>query len=145
MLPAIEPGDWLLVDPTTDRWPRRGAIVVFREPDSDLLAIKRVAGRPGDWVPFADGWLQLAEDEAWLLSDLLDAEPSAPSDRGLSTHGPPIDSRRYGPVPVTALVGRAWLRYWPLSRIGLLGRRPGRQGPARPEAATGAPKAASPP
>ena len=24
MVPAIEPGDWLLVDPTTARWPRRG-------------------------------------------------------------------------------------------------------------------------
>ena len=27
MHPAIEPGDWLLVDPTTARWPRRGSIV----------------------------------------------------------------------------------------------------------------------
>ena len=32
-LPAIEPGDWLLVDPTTIRWPRRGSVVVFHEPD----------------------------------------------------------------------------------------------------------------
>ena len=44
MEPAIEPGDWLLVDPTVDRWPRRGSVVVFREPDSGLLAIKRVVG-----------------------------------------------------------------------------------------------------
>src|SRR3954471_7164625 len=33
MAPAIEPGDWLLVDPTTVRWPRRGSVVVFQEPD----------------------------------------------------------------------------------------------------------------
>ena len=25
MTPTIEPGDWLLVDPTTIRWPRRGS------------------------------------------------------------------------------------------------------------------------
>ena len=31
MAPAIEPGDWLLVDPTSVRWPRRGSVVVFRE------------------------------------------------------------------------------------------------------------------
>jgi signal peptidase I len=129
MLPTIEPGDWLLVDPTTRRWPRRGSIVVFREPDSELLAIKRVAGRPGDWVPFADGWLQLADDEAWLLSDAAAVDSSgidlvAEVDRESPAHGAPIDSRRYGPVPVTALVGRAWLRYWPLRRVGLLDRRP---------------------
>ena len=74
MHPAIEPGDWLLVDPTVARWPRRGSVVVFREPDSDELAIKRVAARPGDRVPYAEGYLILGDDEAWLLSDANDAE-----------------------------------------------------------------------
>ena len=69
MRPAIEPGDWLLVDPTIVRWPRRGSVVVFREPDGEALAVKRVAAGPGERVPFADGYLELAEDEAWLLSD----------------------------------------------------------------------------
>ena len=32
MAPALQPGDWLLLDPTSGRWPRRGSIVVFREP-----------------------------------------------------------------------------------------------------------------
>ena len=66
MLPAIEPGDWLLVDPTTIRWPRRGSVVVFHEPDGGALAVKRVAAGPGDRVPFAEGYLELADDEAWL-------------------------------------------------------------------------------
>jgi signal peptidase I len=136
MLPTIEPGDWLLVDPTTRRWPRRGSIVVFREPGSDLLAIKRVAGRPGDWVPFADGWLQLTDDEAWLLSDAAagvssELDLGTNGDRESRVHGAPIDSRRYGPVPVTALVGRAWLRYWPLRRVGLLDRWPRIVAPGR--------------
>ena len=114
MAPAIESGDWLLVDPTTRRWPRIGTIVLFIEPQGGVLAIKRVAGRPGDWVPFAEGRLRLGQGEAWLLSDASDRDLEA---RG---HGPSIDSRRYGPVPVEALVGRAWLRYAPLRRIGLL-------------------------
>jgi signal peptidase I len=103
MRPAIEPGDWLLIDPTVAAWPRRGSIVVFREPDTDVLAVKRVAARPGDRIPFQDGFLHLAEDEAWLLGD-------DPADSR--------DSRRYGPVAVDLLVGRAWFRYSPLGRIG---------------------------
>lgn len=117
MLPAIAPGDWLLVDPTVRRWPRRGSVVVVREPDSGELAIKRVAARPGDRVPFADGYLILAEDEAWLLSD---ADEHATTAAGF---GPPIDSRTYGPVPVELLVGRAWFRYAPLRRLGRIRRR----------------------
>ena len=118
MRPAIEPGDWLLVDPTVRRWPRRGSVVVFREPGSGLLAIKRVVARPGDWVPFGDGWLQMADDEAWLLGDAADV------DLARAGAGTGVDSRRYGPVPVVALVGRAWLRYAPLPRVGRLAPAP---------------------
>jgi signal peptidase I len=114
MTPGIQPGDWLLVDPTVRRWPRRGSIVVFREPDSDLLAIKRVAAGPGDEVRLDAGHLVLAADEAWLLSDAPLAELTAEGS------GAPVDSRRYGPVPVECLVGRAWFRYGPLGRIGRL-------------------------
>lgn len=114
MRPAIEPGDWLLVDPTVRRWPRRGTVVVVREPGSGLLVIKRVAARPGDWLPFADGWLHLADDEAWLVGDATDDEVAG------AGYGVPRDSRTYGPVPLDALVGRAWFRYWPAGRLGRL-------------------------
>jgi hypothetical protein len=103
MAPALDPGDWLLLDPTCDRWPRRGSIVVFREPETGILAIKRVAARPGDRVRISAGLLHLDPDEAWLLGD-----NSAVS----------VDSRRYGPVSLEALVGRAWFRYAPLRRLG---------------------------
>jgi signal peptidase I len=116
MLPAIADGDWLLVDPTVARWPRRGTVVVFREPEGDTLAVKRVAAGPGDKVAFADGYLELAEDEAWLLSD---ATPEVTAAAGF---GEPIDSRQYGPVPVELLVGRAWFRYAPLRRFGRIPR-----------------------
>ena len=105
MAPTLAPGDWLLLDPTCDRWPRRGAIVVFREPDTGILAVKRVAARPGDRVRISAGILHLGPDEAWLVGD----------NRAVS-----LDSRRYGPVPLDALVGRAWIRYAPISRIGTL-------------------------
>jgi signal peptidase I len=117
MAPAIEPGDWLLVDPTTIRWPRRGSVVVFTEPDGGGLSVKRVAAGPGDRVAFAEGYLELADDEAWLLSDA-----SIESAAALG-YGEPIDSRVFGPVPVELLVGRAWFRYAPLRRMGRIARR----------------------
>ena len=112
MAPAIEPGDWLLVDPSTVRWPRRGAVVVFRDPVDGGLSVKRVAGRPGERVAFRDGFIELADDEAWLLSDATMTETVA------AGFGEPIDSRSFGPVPVEQLVGRVWFRYAPLRRIG---------------------------
>jgi signal peptidase I len=118
MRPAIAPGDWLLVDPTLGGWPRRGSVVVFREPMTDGLAIKRVAGRPGDRVPFAGGQLRLSADEAWLLGDASDSEALSRGD------GRPVDSRRYGPVTLDRLVGRVWLRYAPLRRIGRIATGP---------------------
>ncbi len=100
MRPAIEPGDWLLVDPTTGAWPRPGSIVVFREPDTDVLAIKRVAARSGH-VQLPDGLLHLAPNDAWLLGDL--AERSIDS-RHLRTRaaGAP---RRAGLVPLRTECG----------------------------------------
>ena len=108
MAPALASGDWLLLDPTCDSWPRRGSIVVFREPDTGILAIKRVAARPGDRVRITAGILHLGPDEVWLLGD--NAAVS-------------LDSRRYGPVPLESLVGRAWFRYGPAGRVGTLARR----------------------
>ncbi|HEX7490589.1 MAG TPA: S26 family signal peptidase [Candidatus Limnocylindrales bacterium] len=109
MNPALAAGDWLLLDPTCDRWPRHGSIVVFHEPETGILAVKRVAARPGDRVRIAAGTLHLGPDEAWLLGDSAAVS---------------LDSRRYGPVPLDALLGRAWFRYGPTaSRIGRLTRR----------------------
>lgn len=120
MRPTLEPGDWLLVDPTVRSWPRRGSIVIVQEPDSGWLAVKRVAGRPGDVVPFAGGFLRLGPDEAWLLSDADEATAAR------AGFGQPVDSRRYGPVPVSHLMARAWFRYGPLARVGPLPHPPRR-------------------
>ena len=120
MTPAIEPGDWLVVNPRVASWPAPGAVVDFREPISDALAIKRVAAGPGERVRFADGYLTLAPDEAWLTADASEAQTRA------AGFGPPIDSNRFGPVPVDRLVGRVLFRYGPLRRFGRLSGSAGR-------------------
>lgn len=127
MMPALLPGDWLLLDPTCRRWPRPGTIVVIREPGTGILAIKRVAARGarrgraaigGDAIgrdaatgeepaaPGPDGPRRLlGSREAWLLGDAADGS---------------VDSRAYGPLDADALVARAWFRYGPVGRFGLL-------------------------
>jgi signal peptidase I len=119
MTPALRPGDWLLLDPTCRRWPRPGTIVVVREPGSGALAVKRVAarGRAGGSggpagsrrfaaVAFDDGTPHvLGPREGWVLGDAPDVS---------------VDSRRYGPLDADDLVARAWFRYGPPGRIGLL-------------------------
>lgn len=122
MVPAIRPGDWLVMSPLTSRWPRRGSVVVFREPLGETLAIKRVAARGGDRVPYAGGYLVLGSEEAWLLSD---ADEKAAASVG---SGPPIDSQRYGPVGEEALVGRVLFRYWPPRRFGRVASGPRHEG-----------------
>ena len=86
--------------------------MVFREPLSETLAIKRVAAGPGEQVRFGGGFLTLAADEAWLTAD---ADEKAAAAVGF---GPPIDSTRFGPVALEDLVGRVLFRYAPLRRFG---------------------------
>ena len=112
MAPAIEPGDWLVVNPRASSWSPVGSVVVFREPMSDALALKRVAAGPGARIRFAEGYLTLADDEAWLLADAPEALTVA------AGFGPPIDSRRFGPVSLDRLLGRVLFRYYPVRRFG---------------------------
>jgi len=117
MSPAIADGDWLLIDPTIDRWPRRGTVVVFRERTTPRWPSN--AWRPvratGSRSPRATS--SSPTTRRGLLSD---ATPEATAAAGF---GEPTDSRQYGPVPVELLVGRAWFRYAPLQRFGRIPRR----------------------
>lgn len=93
MLPGLRPGDWLLVDPDAyrGREPRRGEVVVVPDPRRpSRWLIKRIEGLE------ADGRLQLGGDN-----------PAGST-----------DSRAFGPVERSAIVGRAWARYWPPHRWG---------------------------
>jgi hypothetical protein len=118
MVPAIQPGDWLVVNPRVKRWPTKGSVVVFREPFGETLAVKRVAAGPGEQVRFGGGYLTLADDEAWLTAD---ADEKAAASAG---SGAPIDSNRFGPVSLEDLVATVLFRYWPPRRLGRVARRP---------------------
>jgi nickel-type superoxide dismutase maturation protease len=97
MSPTLEPGDRLVVIASpfgTRRWPRPGDVVAVRDPrQSDRILIKRVAA-----LHRRAGTLDVVGD-----------------DRQAST-----DSRAFGPVPRSAIVGRAVYRYAPGRRKGPL-------------------------
>ncbi|MEA2622963.1 MAG: hypothetical protein QOH61_1873 [Chloroflexota bacterium] len=95
MEPALEPGDWLLVDPDAYAGgpPRVGQLVLCPDPRTpERLLIKRV----GSVAP--DGAVELLGD--------------APAES--------TDSRVFGTVPASDVRGRPWFRYWPLRRVGRL-------------------------
>ena len=142
---TLEPEQYVLVDKLTPRFDtyKRGDIVVFTPPedwgDNGTPFIKRVIGEPGDTVQIRDDGLvyinDTAIDEPYLYSDEPDGPPqatTAPLEQANWTIGEnevflmgdhrsnSADSRTFGPVEVDQIIGRAWLRYWPLDTFGIL-------------------------
>src|SRR5262245_31224863 len=133
MRPRILPDDRILVDKL---WPRltglkRGEIVVLRHPrDPERLLVKRIVGLPGESVEMHDGriWISgrpLSEPYVASGDTAQDSRPIlflGPTDYYvLGDHrADSEDSRAWGAVPRGAIVGRAFLVYWPLSEAGRL-------------------------
>jgi signal peptidase I len=140
---TLQPGQYVFVDKLTPRFDsyHRGDIVVFSAPESagrqeGVPFIKRVIGVPGDAVEIHDGRVFVNGDELdepYLFAGTFGAEPTETAQRSqwivpdgqlflMGDHRTQsIDSRAFGPVPIESVVGRAWLRYWPLDSVAILG------------------------
>ena len=140
---TLEPEQFVLVDKLTPRFDayKRGDIVVFAPPDSwaredSTPFIKRVIGLGGETVEIRDGrvfvdgtelvepYLYREDGQVQPTDDPLQEERWEVPDGELFLMGDhrakSADSRRYGSVPIGQVVGRAWLRYWPLVAFGIL-------------------------
>jgi signal peptidase I len=136
MEPTLAEGDRVLVNKLSYdlHTVHRGDIVVFKKPPNDTTPgvtdlIKRVIGLPGEMIAGQGGHVtinghQLAEP--WLPKGETTAPfpPTVvpPGDYFMmgDNRGDSADSRIIGPIPKHLFIGRAFLRVWPLSRIGTL-------------------------
>jgi signal peptidase I len=141
---TLEPGQYVLVDKLTPRFSpyKRGDIVVFTPPpgwtDNDTPFIKRVIGVPGDTIEiredgrvYANG-TQLNEGYLFTQDGAPQATVAPPSQSRwvvganqlfvLGDHRMnSADSRSFGLIEHDSVIGRAWLRYWPLDVFGIVG------------------------
>ena len=114
--------------------PERFDIVVFKYPDDESqLFVKRVIGLPGETVEIKDGKVYINEqeltDDIYGITDYIDIpgiaeEPltlKADEYFCLGDNRPESFDSRYaevGPVHRADIVGKVWIRIWPLKKFG---------------------------
>ena len=135
-------GDYLIVDRLSHLWSpyTRGQVIVFQPPpswdDAGKPFIKRIIGVAGDTIELRDGAVYVNGtklDEPYLYRNASGViEPTEPGNAArwlvpagqlfvLGDHRQSSsDSRYFGPIDVSSVIGRAFLRYWPLDRFGLI-------------------------
>ena len=139
---TVEPGQYVLVDKLSPNWSdyKRGDIVVFEPPTGfseqdgqNIPFIKRVIGVAGDVVEVKDNAV-FVNGVKLVEPYVYDGQPTTPLTGDsrwvvpkdqlfvLGDHREQSqDSRVFGPIARSTVIGRAWLRYWPASDIGILG------------------------
>jgi signal peptidase I len=140
---TLEPDQYVLVDKLTPRFDtyKRGDIVVFTPPKEWLQSqgqpyIKRVIGVGGDTIEIEEGHVLVNGIE--LLEPYVYKEDGEPQETGdpletkkwvvpdgelflMGDHrSNSADSREFGPVEISQIIGRAWLRYWPINTFEIL-------------------------
>jgi len=137
---TLMPGQYVLVDKLTPNFDdyHRGDIVVFNPPSgwedpSGTPYIKRVIGVAGDTIDIHGGHVYL---NGTLLKEtyVVPGETTDMMDGGSRTwtlkkdelfvmgdhRGDSQDSRVFGPIDKSTVIGRALIRYWPLANFGPL-------------------------
>ncbi len=134
MEPNFFDHEYLIIDELSYHFnnPQRGDIVVFRYPnDPKQFFIKRLIGLPGETVEIGGGQIKIFNIEhpnGFVLNETeyLDQDFTATTrnvtlrpdeyyvmgDNRISS----LDSRYFGPIKRSVIVGRVWLRGWPLDR-----------------------------
>jgi signal peptidase I len=136
-------GDYVLVDRLTPRWSpyARGQVIVFQPPAAWATRkdpfIKRIIGVGGDTVEVRnDGTVAVngaALDEPYLYRNtagVIEPTVATGQTRWVVPQGQLFvmgdhrqaseDSRVFGTIPVSSVIGRGILRYWPFPKFGIV-------------------------
>lgn len=139
MVPNFQNGEYILTDKITYRFrePKRGDVVIFRAPkNQELDYIKRIIGLPGERIRIEKGVLYVDDkrlDEPYLPQGALYAGTFLQEGQNIpipeseyfvlgDNRNHSSDSREWGPIQKKDIIGRAFLRYWPINQIGLIPR-----------------------
>ncbi|MDP6350200.1 MAG: signal peptidase I, partial [Chloroflexota bacterium] len=110
--------------------PARGDVTVISKPSEqreDL--VKRVIGLPNETIEMRDGKVYIngigLDESSYIVEpDNYSMPPIVLGDKAYFVLGDnrreSEDSRRFGPVPAAAIIGKLWLRYWPPKAFGFL-------------------------
>jgi len=133
MEPNFYEKDYLIIDELSYRFrePQRGEVIVFKAPTVEKdYYLKRILGLPGERVKVGDGKVVVYNDDypqGVLVEEFYLAEETPGSN--MLTLGPgqyyvmgdnrdaSYDSRRFGAIEEGSIIGRAWVRGWPFTRI----------------------------
>lgn len=133
MAPNFESGDYLIVDEISYRFsgPERGDVIVFNYPkDTTQRFIKRVVGLPGETVKIENGEVSIIKNGAETtlneiyLPDYLKTYGDVNITMGEDEYFVmgdnreySFDSRAWGVVPKKDIIGKAFLRIFPLAAL----------------------------
>ena len=142
MEPTLLVGDRIVVDKLAVDWGRinRGDILVFKAPPTENCGgapvtdlVKRVIGLPGDSLysvgdtiyvnkkPLKEGWSHLEPLGSPIASagDPIVVGANRYFMMG-DNHSNSCDSRMWGTITRSEVIGKAFFRVWPLDRLGFL-------------------------
>ena len=145
MSPSFLNQEFLLTDKISYRFrePQRGDVIVFKAPETEACAeieceyIKRIVGLPGEVIKVQDGHVLINNrylEESYLPAD-FSTQPGSflkenyvyqiPQDYYIvlgDNRSHSRDSREFGAIGKQAIIGRAFLRYWPVNHAGLVSK-----------------------
>lgn len=135
MEPSFYDHEYLIIDEISYRFnqPQRGDVVVFRFPlNPKEYFIKRIIALPNEHLEIEDGRVFIYNDffpngielfEDYLFEDIITSgnysvdlkadEYFVLGDNRIQS----LDSRRFGVLLNNYIIGKAWLRGWPLNRL----------------------------